>query len=474
MLFASKLAGTDAQHEAAQTCMQPRMRWADRLAALTQLLEAARDRGVVLALIDPDALRSNDSRPQQRWEDRTFASERAELLSALISTARKGGWVILRPTPSPEVTKELRGMPDEEGPDDVQLASNTPNRLTSAWPAVPPAVRPILKWLLAERVLSAVSAARLIEAVLPADPTPAILDTAYDHLPSTVRATAQRLSALRPPVVRNGVLGPFSWGTGPEDIPRADVEVLVQAGFIQPSPVVEGHARWHMPNPVRRFLYLRAEVAKPEELEKEHGWLATQPSAGDDVEARSELHHHAVQSGDVERAEQSATFYGSDLRALAYKLSRRAQSLDEPARRRQEFERASNLFGTITTRFDESDAYAWEYMAFNLARAYPKPSPDIGGRIRKGYQTAFDLEPDNLLYHGRLLGYRARCGEDVRTEIKSSLSRYLATYRDSAAVSWFARSAIDGLRASRFKAEATRLIGRFGRAIEGPPGDGGF
>jgi hypothetical protein len=119
---------------------------------------------------------------------------------------------------------------------------------------------------------------------------------------------------------------------------------------------------------------------------------------------------------------------------------------------------AAELFQEVVDRFDATDAYAWEYLGYNLARANDASQNE---RILKAYERAYNLWRKNPLYHGRLLGFRGKLGMYVAPEVMRGLDRYVSEYRDeSDAVSYFAETALTGLRRGGQQAQLDEILSR--------------
>jgi hypothetical protein len=182
-----------------------------------------------------------------------------------------------------------------------------------------------------------------------------------------------------------------------------------------------------MANALRHTLLARASITQSDRMLTEHRWLATrQPK---NVNEKVETHYHAIESLDRTLAEQTAWYYGADLRRIAFDLSKN----------QQQYPQAADIYRTILRDFDAEDAYAWEYLGFNLAYAYEgKEIPSsLRDEIREAYAKASRLDSDNPLYKGRELAFRAQLGERVRTDFQ----RYLRRFRQMGdeAVSYLAK-----------------------------------
>ena len=444
-LLASLLADR-VDPRAVQTCTSPRTSWRDRRTALEELLrEAQADRnGATVRLVDPDALDLGDMSPATRWDDASFRSERGELFDVLRASFRMGGWELVRPEPRASTTSKLDpGYEIVESAPALQASSTADEqRLDAIASAVlAPALRPLVDAMIAAGQLYARQAARMLEASSAGAADDLVLEIAYDMLSVDAIDAAKRLSLLRGPQVWNGVAGPFRLEDDgragateqPPSVPREAAHELVRGGWIDVHGAAVGGHRFLMGNPIRRFLQARAEVTHVERVLEDHRWLAGREPVS--VVEGVEAHHHAVASGDSDLAIRTARYYGADLRTLAVARSKEGR-----------FDDAARLFGVIIEDFDDKDAYAWEYKGYNLALAHRDPPipPPVEQGIRAAYDTACRLQPNNPLYRGREIGFRARMGERVLAD----LGRYLQRFsRDGdEAVSYLAKPVLDAMR----------------------------
>jgi tetratricopeptide (TPR) repeat protein len=202
-----------------------------------------------------------------------------------------------------------------------------------------------------------------------------------------------------------------------------------------------------MPRAVRAHLLPLAKFGDPDILERQHQAWGSAALDELSLDQQLETHFHAVQGGKLDDAVRTARYYATDLRALALRFSR-----DE------RYHEAAELYRKIVDEFDPEDAYAWEHLGVNLALAsgLGPLSEDLAAEIRNAYVRAFGYDPQNPLYHGRLLGFRARLGEDVRAEAQRGLKRYLVKYGDqSRAISHFIEPVAEGMSVNMFGQGAT-------------------
>lgn len=448
VLLADRLPG---DREAAQACKQPRLSWPERRRRLEEFLGTVRPKGsgYMAVFVDPDALHPGQLRLEHAWDDFECLQERMDLFRLLLESAqRQGGWLFLRPAPSPERTSDMAHFPLLEAAPAWEVRERELPELSAARAALAPALQPLLDWLLQKKTLEPRYAAVLLHEAPRGDPSAGILGLAYDQLRPSAQETAKRLSLLRREQPLNGHLGAYALGSkaGPHTFRQSDVEELLHAGFLQRE---RARGRVVMPTKVRRFLYAHAEVGMEREVEEEHRWLGRQQVARVDVEALAELHHHAVLGGELERALETATFYGSDLRERGVWLSFHKR-----------YREAASIFQVVVEQFDSQDAYAWEYLGFNLAQAHKRPTEEVQQRVLGAYRRAFELAPNNPLYHGRWLGYRARFGEQVQTEVEQALRKYRSAY-GTVALGWFGEQVLRGLRAGGQAAFAEQLVSQW-------------
>jgi hypothetical protein len=369
--------------------------------------------------------------------------QRGEFFATLLSDANRGGWVFVRPRPSPDVSVRLIAEQEEEAAISGPSSGST---LASLAEMVSPEGRPLLEWILKSNVLSAREAERLAEATGPSGFEEDLLDVVYEALPASSRDTAKRLSCLRQPQPVNGSLGPFPLTENPTTpwLRARDVAKLRESGLLQ----MFSNSTLRMPRGVRGVLRARAEHALADEWRNLHRWLGHLgvSSLPNDI---METHYHAVQGGVVDDAITTARYYATDLRDLAYRLGH-----DE--KRHAE---AADVYRTIVN-YDDEDAYAWEYLGFNLALRHGRhqPTQPQSREVLGAYERAFELEPTNPLYHGRLLGYRAFLGEDVEMAFHRGMTRYSRDYRNTDAVSFFAEPILRGMDTGRWGERRFKVV----------------
>lgn len=444
VLLSQVLEQQGGSPEAGRACRERRQPWKQRLAALRELLRSIPTGGQV-TLVDPDALHTGASQtPGARWDDATFRAERDAFLRTLLQEAGRGAWTLIRPAPRTEVSEWLRdaGIESEQGPSPTSEGEEPLLSLVGL------ELRPILSWLLRSDLTDRQTAAELIEAASGGDPAPEVVTLAYDALRPSVRETARRLGLLRPAQPLNGSLGPYRLGAdpAPDAIRRDHLESLLAAGFLQPVPTRPDLLR--VPRTVRQHLGLRARLIDPMGTRTAHAWLAErgEESTADELER----HHHAVHSAKTELARRTARFYGADLRHVGFVLSH------EGRRRIEAYTEAAAVYELIVSEFDPADAYAWEYLGFNLDRSCAAADR----RVLDAYHRAVELEPSNPLYRGRLIGFRARLGEQVEGEIRHWIEYYAMSHGPSGA-SYFALPVYNQLRQAGLHEQAHALRSRW-------------
>ena len=444
----------EADRDAIIICRAPTSTWRHRFEALKILLTTSSQ--MPATLVDIDGLYQGAMTPDQQWNDADSRRQRHQIFDVLTSPDIAAQLMFLRTAAQPEVTihLEARGACFPEGagsPTDV-------NELEYQLSALPHEIRECARWLVRKGHLGRADLRRLIDAAGRADdaPTDDILAVVYDHLPPSARRMAQVLSTERSELSVNGSLGPFSWRRSQTQAPitRSALRDLKQCGFVQHRNDGSG-VKLKIPRLVRRFLIAQAMLAHPEEITSHHEQRAR---AGAGVALTSDwhaldVHYHAVRSGDIDLAADTGLHYGADLRDLGYRLSIGEFGSDLPPHER--FAKAARAYQVIVERFDSEDAYAWEYVGYNLLRSLPsrRQDPDIMERARSAYARAHQLAPNNPLYHGRLIGLRARLGQQVVNEFGVAITRYRDRYQDRG-VSYFAEAAPRGLKRDPMQLQA--------------------
>lgn len=415
----------------ADHCFSPQTPWPGRLDALRHLASRARATstspyiGVVFDFDGLDPVWPQGPGQQvDLWEDSQCRRHRTQLRDTMLDWFEGGGWMVVRP----EITSRAIDRLSAHQVDRHDLLTTSRVSTDSSRLAA---------WLVQNGHLAAAE----LERHLDANPEDArdrmLISLVYDLLPTRLRDAAKRLSTFRASQALNGSVGPFPLVTAsgptatPHAVDRETIGPLIDVGLL-----VREATKVRMPRFVRRFLAEHAEVANPAAVEADHRWICTalsqQPS---DKPTEIEVHHHAVIAGDAELSLKTASYYSTDLRFLGARLSRQGR-----------FKEAAAIFEHIVEQ-DPADAYAWEYLGYNLTRA-PRGQigPEREERVRRAFQLAVDLDRENPLYRGRLLGFQAEVGRDIEVEFSTCITKFSDPAYDSSAVSYFAEAALKGLR----------------------------
>lgn len=431
VLLASALRERVNDAELYRSCTGPDTPWQTRREALKQFLEHAQrgGGGTLIRLVDPDALDMGDPSQEGSWDDASFRRERSEFFAILLDRFAHNGWELIRPEPQTSTTAKLdaRGCELVVG-DAPSGGSADEERLQAVADAsLLPAIRPLADALVVNNRLGARELARMLESVQsPSDANDLVLEIAYDVLSVDAIEAGKRLALLRGPQVWNCVAGFFSlrdretgWTERLDSVPREAARELAQGGWLQIGSGPGGGSRFAMANAIRSFFLERATTTAPERVQAEHTWLARRTPGS--VEESVEVHFHAVESGDGALAERTARHYGADLRRIAFALSTKKDASET------DFKAAADIYRAIVNKFDKEDAYAWEYLGYNLARAYGGRDypPAIEREITEAYANACRYDPQNPLYKGREIGFAASLGrQQVKAELRRALERF--------------------------------------------------
>jgi hypothetical protein len=265
----------------------------------------------------------------------------------------------------------------------------------------------------------------------------------------------------------NGSIGPFVL-TDSVDVAtdaksgllRSEVERLCAAGFLQRA---EDLNTVIVPAMIRRAPLARGRTLRSDaDVTTDHIWLSqmsthSSETHSNEIDSEIEAHHHAVEAGDFERARNTARYYGVDLRTLAFRLGRSAALHND----RTIFRRAADVYRLVTSTFDKTDAYSWEYYAFNLACFYTQPlREEVVQEVADAYTRAHALAPFNPMFHGRLIGFRAEHGQYDHKSVELALGRYRAINGARGCV-FFGQAVIDGLRRAGRQDEAGEIARRW-------------
>jgi len=322
-----------------------------------------------------------------------------------------------------------------------------------------PDVQPLAMWLVDSGRLPKNRLSDVLEDTK--DPGEYILRIVYDALPEGAREAGRKLQVNRAPSRLNGGFGEFRWADEPTkalDVNRVDVATLQRVGLLGKDDT-QAPADLVMPRLAREMFALHARALEPELVRTVHEGLSLDPGFDNlPKEQQIEVHHHAARAGNLERTRQTALYYGFELRPLATQLSRMNHDHDG----------AAKLFRELVTHFDADDAYAWEYLGYNLALA-DKSARQSGKRaaeILEAYEHAHRLDGKNPLYHGRYLGYRAERDMPISSEVRRALQYYAERSDAGNFVSWFIMPVLDGLRRAGRNAERSKLIAEWRALFE--------
>jgi tetratricopeptide (TPR) repeat protein len=385
--------------------------WRRRHAAVRDALRSGQLAHVWL--VDPDALYTGPLSDASRWDDAALRRERRELFDTLIEAAQAGGIRLRRTALKPEVSGLLE-------------ASGLSSGVTTG-PS--PDLRAAADWLVARGLL----VRRGLEDLESSEADRVVLMRMLDTLDSAAESALCRLALVRPEVRFNGEIGPY---------PRSHLGEGAVREVLDRHLVLVSGAWCRIPRVVRDWYEEQARSFEILDLEEEHRRLAPL------VEDEQERHHHAIEGRDDILAVESSTWYVADLRLLAVAHSRNGEWL-----------RAAKLYEVVVAR-DPTDAYAWEYLGYNLARS-GRFLQDVmeRARIRAAYDRAAELDPENPLYAGRRDGFRAELGDDVSHEFTRRVHQWgLST----PATKWYAHAVIGGAdrgRNERLLAAATKAFG---------------
>jgi len=447
VLLADRLVTTESS-EFAEQCKDPKATWRRRSGSLRDLLRASRKKlengNHYIAFIDPDALFPST---QRDWEDAPAHTIRVQFFDIIRDAIAEGGWLVVRPWPTTHVTEQLF---------DASLEPAPTSASTHVEDFFMPDCRPTVRWLIEHGTLTDADVTRIVTTVR--DPNDHIVGVAYDVLRTATRAAARRISATRAPSHANGTFGDLPWAD--TTISRSAFVELRDAGFLQSDD-------YGSPNEIRltrraRALLTRHAVLEADSVRGIHTQLANIAEfKSQSTEKKLEVHYHAVQAGDVDLAKGTALYYGTELRHVATHLSREKKAYAE----------AANLFRYILDNFDGTDGYAWEYFGYNLARsdAETHESGKHEKEILEAYAQAHGLSPQNPLYEGRWLGYRAERGQNVASQIERALAHYLdrsEAWDAADLVSLFIRPALDGMRRGKQTTERHKIIQKWRTRLE--------
>ena len=448
-----------ADRDAARYCKTPQLSWSERIDAFDQLLRSLRDIDEVGYLVDPDALEP-DSSPismpgearavgeegrTRRWDDAEFLGERSRMRDVLYEGIARGGWSVLRPLPDTATTERFEkfdSLEEEAGVDAEGGGGRYGDEFEDAVRMLPPAVERLARGLVMADAKTEISVIRHIRDVPDERRRLSIVELAYGVLTKPLARTARRLAVLRGPQQVNGTIGEFfplasaseASPPGARELAREHVVELQRLGWL-----VESRRGLRMEASLRKFLLRRAQLADAEQLTRERSEISESLDTKGSVVQTLEAHHHAVMSANYERALETATYFGNDLRQIGVRLSHSGQR-----------RKAAEVFKKIIDGFDQRDSYAWEYYGYNLARHASKLGrlEQWQEKILEAYEKACELSPKNPLYLGRLVGFHVTVGRDME-EVRESFDRRMGLYQrlgDDVAAGYFAVQVLDALR----------------------------
>ncbi|MBA3549765.1 MAG: hypothetical protein H0T76_25070 [Nannocystis sp.] len=457
--------------EAVADCKNPKTTWSRRLDALRELvrMSSMSKGGYCAVVVDLDGLDTGPLSNEQMWDDRDFSQQRRKLLDeVIIASLDRFKFLLLRPRPALSVSQRLAGHVDER---EDSHAPENPRPVTQFLPLLTPETQPILRWIVDRGILPIRDVERLLDACdgVAGEFERNVLATAYESIPPAARTAGKLLSTERGIQTRNGHLGSFKLAR-PRDsggdtsqasttLSDTGVRALEACSFLQDA-CAERPSALRMPRGVRSMLRPLALLDQPFIVQDVHQRLSNRSLESASLSEKLEIHHHAVQSGDHERALTTSLYYGSDLRQLAFRLSLDGQ-----------YAQAARVYRDILDHFDNEDAYAWEYLGYNLALANDKAmSAERAEEVRQAFQRAHELDLHNPLYHGRFLGFRAQCGEDISIEFSRILAKFQRESAERAdAISYLTEPILRGLGRGGLSNRRRELIAQWGALLARSP-----
>jgi len=411
VLIAEALRAVDP--EASEVCLRGRANpWSQRRDALRAILGRAalrrRQRAPLLRVRDLSSL-PDLATTGGRWDDERFERERGELRAALNEAIHEG--VVSR-------SEASGGQPDGT------LVDQYPEDL-----------RPVARWLLAGGHLSEFGLREALRLKRPRH----VLVAMWDVISWPAGRAALRLSAFRAPQKLNGTFGPLPLcEAGDEDsltaIRRDAVAELLAMGLLRR----DADDAVYFPRAMRRFFRACATEHPQESLVADHRLIArtlVPASTGQTLEK----HYHAVHGLDEATALDTAKHYGADLRTIA-----RGASL------RREYDRAAAIYERIVREFDPNDAYAWEYLGYNLWWPFRDKPSALPEETRTRIEDALERacvrglgHERNPLYLGRLVGFRGWLGQSIDDELTRWVQEFARDLPrqpidEQTSLSWFA------------------------------------
>lgn len=468
VLLGELVAGSepqDATRDWLEVCKAPSSSWEERREALIKLFELrgdslATERSICIG--DVDGLYQGKLDLEDHWKDASFRRERQHFFDLLLELAGETkGLDFARTVRNPAVSAEL-----DEHNIFVQWSQGTPKdpAVVQLVGRLAPEVQPIAQWLLDEEVLDERSFERYRQASKDLgggdrDFEEHLIDIAFDSIPGPVRDIATKLAQLRGPQLVNGSVGPFLMASQGSAVDEDGLQEpawnhdllgdLLASRLLRQS---EDNSTVRMPRMVRERLLERQPSSERDTTRNIHQQFAEFLKRDSNTTASIESHYHAIQSGDAELAVETATFYRSDLRSLAYELSYE----------QREFLGAADLYQRIVD-VDDEDAYAWEYLAYNLAvGSGSELSEEQAERIEKAYERAADLEPNNPLYWGRHYGFLAERGKLEDEQFSREFQRFEKSFAEKG-MSFFASRVFEGWERAGNDEKLKDVVGRWHR-----------
>jgi hypothetical protein len=479
----SQAPGVDV--DAVRTCKDPKAGWKERLAAFK--MAASISLGKPIFVRDPDALVGDhwsclgsppeeaptesdedgvscghspveDAVSDERWADHSMRTQRRELLETLLDIGARPGngeWRFLRTGRRQSVTEAMR---DRGIPVLSTLEDADPEPILVLLAELDPVVRPIARSLLADEVVEESDLRRMLQDTQA--PEVDVIDAAIDTLRSPVRRTLRTLVCSRVGMPVNGKASPFPWrGGDAAEFPADPVDKEHFNDLVKRNLVIRNQSSWRVPRQVRARVLPLAKALDHEGMRSIHRWLVGEMAA-ESPEQLAEKHYHAVESEDIDLAVAWSKSYSADLRAIGYALSRRASAMRNGKAQRALFGQAAKVYQRLVDDFDKRDAYAWEYLAYNLARSGAEPKNTLAA-----YEKASDLDPTNPLYRGRYVGYSAELGEDIMAVFGKYLAQFRETWDESGGW-YFAEPALRGIRRAKKGDLLAAIRCRYGEVLQ--------
>ena len=427
------LAGlSDARKDSKERAMSPRTSWPDRSREALRCAASIDE----LTVVDLDAMWASVPGDGPRFDDALSSRERASFFEDLLTLGCERGWRFVRVTCRNEVSTAL----EDKGLDPLPRRSRQRVSKDDLPPALSPALRPVARWLTQSGRVPAGFSQRTLAASEDVDAT--LVEAFTDAVGPDARGALRRLSLLREDHTWNGTAGPFLVDSqAPLSVSRGALDRLVEAGAVHVSGPAPGPRRFTVPSVLRDRVASRHVLVEPDASQETRVAISRSLKSGTSMAERLEAHRQAVLAGDLPLATETADLYGSDLRILARAKSQRAQdrSLSDGSRR-SGFAEAAEVYRLIVNDYDDLDAYAWQYYAFNLQHAHlpgrgrwTAPS-EVTDAVLQAYKRSCELSDKtgyNALFHGRHLAFELLIGTpftNVYPRIKRQLDHTIKRY----------------------------------------------